>query len=136
MKHLRISLIALLSFLSACSTVGSFPPPLTPEQAAEKKGFEIAKKVAYAQRYRLSGWNYVDKQNVIIYSSPKHSYLLTLKTRCYDLNSSEVLAFENTAGTIRAGFDRLILPPRNGIKNECYIDEIYLLNKLPSKKNK
>ncbi|WP_339673612.1 DUF6491 family protein [Dasania marina] len=130
MKYLcNITLLALF-LVSACSTT---PPllALSPEQAAAKRGYAIVKAVKQVQDYRLSGWSYIDQQNLVMYSSPKRHYLLTLKQRCHDLRSIDNIALDTRTGVLMAGLDAIKILPRHGVVLQpCYIEGIYLLEKI------
>ena len=117
--------------LSACSSTGEPRPALTPEQAAAKKGYEIVKPVKQVRDYTLDGWNYIDKQNLLMHSTPSKKYLLTFKRRCHDLNNQEHITFETRTGVLMAGLDAIKVPSRNSsIAVPCYIENIYLLKKI------
>ena len=127
--HVSALFIASL-ILSGCTSTSQPKTPLTPEQAAAKKGYEIVKPVKQVRDYMLDGWNYIDKQNLLMHSTPSKSYLLTFKRRCHDLNNQEHIAFETRTGVLMAGLDAIKVPPqRGGIAVPCYIDQIFLLKK-------
>ena len=113
MKYLcNITLLALF-LVSACSTT---PPllALSPEQAAAKRGYAIVKAVKQVQDYRLSGWSYIDQQNLVMYSS-----------------SIDNIALDTRTGVLMAGLDAIKILPRHGVVLQpCYIEGIYLLEKI------
>ncbi|MCR8924381.1 DUF6491 family protein [Dasania sp. GY-MA-18] len=136
LSHLLLSTAAVsLVLLSACSSTPR-PSALSPEQAAAKHGYTIVKPVKQVHDYRLNGWAYIDQQNLVMYSSPGRSYLLTFKQRCHELRAIENIALDTRTGTLMAGLDAIkVLPRHSKVLHPCYIEGIYLLIKTKDSHN-
>jgi Family of unknown function (DUF6491) len=125
-----------LSILAACSTNSSTTNTPTPEQLATEKGYSLGESVKRVMNYNLDGWNYINKKALIIHSTPRKDYLITLRENCYDLSSSEVIATTSTANALQADFDAIIVRQAGtslsrNLDNprKCYIDKIYVIIK-------
>jgi Family of unknown function (DUF6491) len=125
-----ISISACTSSTTPGNTAAASSKTLSPDQAAAKKGYVIVKPVKQIRDYLIDGWNYIDKQNLVLHSSPSRSYLLALKRSCHDLNSTENIFTETRTGVLMAGLDAIMVRPRhNNITQPCYIESMYLLKK-------
>ena len=126
--------------LTACAT-STLPTEPTPAQLAESKGYELGAPVKSILNYKLDGWNYVSAQAIIIHSSPQQKYLVTLRDRCTELSSREVIGTTATGGSMRAKFDAIVVTvagasAHGGIANtrKCYIDSIHAITKTAASK--
>ncbi len=65
-------------------------------------GFPV-KKIPFADR--ISDWRAVDKRHLVVSTSPRTSYLLTLRRDCHTLNFASRLGVSSSNNTVYAGFD-------------------------------
>lgn len=73
---------------------------------------------------RVSGFKPINRKQVVLFGSPSKSYLVTLRSRAFDLRSSQAIGFTSTGASIHAKFDALII---NGFRYP--IESITLLEK-------
>ncbi|MEH6558384.1 MAG: DUF6491 family protein [Oceanicoccus sp.] len=131
----RILTLSLTAMLFACAS--STPAPTPPAQLAQDRGYELGEPVDKIMNYRLDRWNYINPQAVIIHSGVNRDHLVTLRDRCHELMSAEVIATTSTGSAMRARFDAIIVSldgsrPTNSASNtrKCYIDSIYAISKI------
>jgi len=68
---------------------------------------------------RISGWEHLDDQHVVLRLSPQDEYLITLKSRCLGLNWGRNVGVTMSNNTIWAGFDAITVDG-----NQCEIETI------------
>jgi len=122
------SLLALPSLLSGCA--GNPDQELTLEQRLAKQNYTLGKTVDRIEDYRIMGFNSIDDFHVIIHSSPSRSYLVTVRTRCHNLDTAETLAFSTTVGSVTDKDKLLVRSAAAGFTEECYIDSMQELSKV------
>jgi len=121
------TLILLLA--SSCS---STPPQSTPiEEQMAAKGYLIKEPVKRLKDYRINGWSSVDRRNVILNVGASKNYLVTVRSPCEGLRSAEHLAFSTIIGDL-TDKDKLMVRDSGGYIQNCYIDTIKTLEKIPS----
>lgn len=123
---------ALAAFVAGCASTGE---PASLEARLAERGYVLGKTVDRIRQYRLNGWNYLDRTHVIIHTGPSRRQLVTLRNTCNNLGSVEVLAFTTTTGDLTR-FDKAIIRGSGGIREECVIESIHELDKLPDKSDK
>ena len=126
MKTVYTSLCLL--FLSACATSEISTP--TPQELAADKGYALGNEVDKIYNYRIDGWQHVSSRALIINGGPSTKYMLTLKTSCHNLSSTEVIGYTTTTNNLTR-LDGIIVNDRiGGIEDKCYIDRMYEITKI------
>ena len=135
MKSKTLFLICCAVILQAC-TASPSKPPTPAAQLASSKGYQLGEPVKKIMNYQLDGWNYINSQALIIRSTPSRDYLVTLRDRCHELSSREVIGTTATGSAMQAGFDAIVVTLaganrslRKSDTRKCYIDNIYALTK-------
>lgn len=130
----NLLVVSLTVILSACAT--TVPEPPTPAQMAADKGYELGEPIEKIMNYRLDGWNYVNPYALIIHSGANKNHLVTLRDRCHELSTADVIATTSTGSAMRAKFDAIIVSldgsrPSGSTRNtrKCYIESIYTMTK-------
>lgn len=114
-----ISSLALL--LSSCATTGE--EPQTVEQLLAERGYTIGPSVERILQFRIDGWNYLDRQHVIVSVSVSRDYLVSLRTSCNGLFGANVIAFSNT-GSYLTNFDWLLVRDHTRVLERCPIESL------------
>ena len=128
MKVLPIIATAAL-LLGACTTMEITHP--TAEELALQKGYTLGEEVKEIHKYDVSGWQHVSNRALIIPARPSTHYLVTLKTNCNSLDSTEVIGFTTTAGRALTRFDAVVIKERpKSVAQRCYIDKLYRITKI------
>jgi len=122
----QVLMMLLLPLLAACAGTREAPP--TVEQMLAEKNFRIDEPVSRIRDYRLNGWNYLDREHVIMHSGVADSYLVSLRTNCDGLFSAENIAFSTTVGSL-TDMDRLIVRGPGRWVESCYIESLHKLVK-------
>lgn len=134
-----LSITCLLLLLQACggapAVVGSRSPgtPGGEVQLAKRLdelGYSDKKEIRRLSNFRLNGWNYVDKFNVIINSSPTKNYLVQFRTACHDLRQANTIGFKTNLSSVARG-DRMIVQSMGSRTGDCWVDAIYELTRKP-----
>ena len=125
MKWLIPSL--LTAVLAACATTER--SPLTVYQQLDKRDLRIAEPVERIYNYRISGWNYLDPEHLILLDGVNRKYLVTLNRPCYGLQSNEVIAHTTTVSTLTT-FDKFLVRDVGNIVDQCYIESLHRLEKV------
>lgn len=56
---------------------------------------------------RIDGWRVIDRDTLIVWTTPSRPYLIELKRRSPDIRYSEAIGVTSTAGTTYAKFDSI-----------------------------
>lgn len=124
MKWLIASL--LTAALLGCATTGE--SPLTVYQQLDERDLRIAEPVERIYNYRISGWNYLDPEHLILLDGVNRKYLVTLVRPCYGLQTNEVIAHTTTVSTLTT-FDKFLVRDVGNIVDQCYIESLHRLEK-------
>jgi hypothetical protein len=108
-QSLRRSLCATVLLTISTSSALALPP-------AEHPG-ETVKSIPGAER--ISDWNALDNQRVLVNVNATDTYLLTLKQQCHGLGWAQNVTVTMSNNTIWAGFDAI---KADGL--QCPIDRI------------
>lgn len=126
MKTVYISLLML--FLSSCATSNVEVP--TPQELAADKGYVLGGEVDKINNYRIDGWQHVSNRALMINGGPSEKYLLTFKTSCNNLSSTEVIGYTTTTSHLTR-LDGVVVKDRlGGYEEKCYIDRMYEVTKI------
>ncbi len=93
----------------------------------EKYYFDNLETIDRFNNWSINGWNVIDRQSLIVHSSPSKAYLIILDRRLWDLRFSETIAISSTASFIQARFDTVSVLNRHGINIPARIVKIYRL---------
>lgn len=119
---LTFTLAATLSLaMGACGTTQ--PEPKSVEQLLAEKGYTIGEPTERIQQFRFTGWNYLDREHVIVSVTATRNYLVTLRVNCNGLFGAEVIAFSNT-GSYLTRFDTLLVRDQSRILERCPIESM------------
>jgi hypothetical protein len=111
-------IIVATSLLTACATTSSEPQSLEAQLA--EKGYTIGPSVDRIQQFRVNGWNYLDREHVIVTVDASRRYLVSLRISCHGLTSAEVIAFTNTVSYLTT-FDQLLVRDNGRMLERCPI---------------
>lgn len=59
--------------------------------------------------HRLDGWRPIDRDTLIVWTTPFKPYLVELSRPSYDLRFAQAIGVTSTAGTVYAKFDSVIV---------------------------
>lgn len=119
------SLVALL-----CACAGSPPEPeKTVDQILADKNLEIAEEISQLVAFNVRGWQYVNRQNVILEDGPSKKYLVELNRTCHNLDYAHVIGF-TSFGRVVSKSEKLIVRDGSGRADHCLIKTIYRLEKI------
>ncbi len=131
-------LTSIFTFLlSACTTTQSGPQ--TVEQLLAKKGYTIGPPTDRVEQFRFTGWNYLDREHVMLTLPGSRHYLISLRVSCNSLYGAHVIDFSNIgSGSFLTNSDTLIVRDNgnvqeSGIPEHCMIES---MNELVSRENK
>lgn len=130
---LLISTVSLL--LSACTPADSNPAAtLSPAQIAEQLNYSFEGEIKNIDNFRIDGWNYINNQALTLDGSPGTRYLVTLRDRCFELRSAQVIATTSTSRRLTP-FDKIIVNDAGVGKRFCQIENLYLLQRKKEDEN-
>jgi hypothetical protein len=109
-----------------CAATGE--SPLTVYQKLDQRDLRIVEQVDRIHDYRISGWNYLDPQHLILQGGVNQRYLVTLVRRCYGLQSNYAIGFTSTVSTLTT-FDKILVRDVGNIVDECHIASLHRLEK-------
>ncbi|TQV72686.1 hypothetical protein FKG94_18530 [Exilibacterium tricleocarpae] len=92
-----------------------------------KYQFDGLERVERFQNWSIDGWYPVDKQSLIVRTSPSTAYLLILDRKLHDLRFSNGIAISSTGNTVHERFDTVRTRGRHTISIPVHIAKIYKL---------
>jgi hypothetical protein len=98
------------------------PPAAEHSKAMQERLLEPVRSIESANR--ISGWEHLDDQHVVLRLSAQDQYLITLRNRCLGLSWALNVGVTMSNNTIWAGFDAITVDG-----NQC---EIELINPMGS----
>ncbi len=129
-KH-GFSLIGAFLLVSACA--GTVPTtPVSLDTLLQERKYVQGGEVRDIRNYRISGWQSLDDQHIIINTGPSEDYLLTLNFPCSEIKFAEVIALTVTIDQV-SKFDTLLVSDSTGFVRRCPIISIHKLDKIDKK---
>lgn len=128
MKNQLKYLLLILPYLFA-SCASTEPPRSsdpTPEELAESAGYASIEPIKEVLNYRLNGFHSINRQALIINSSGRQAYLVTLMRHCEGLTSTDTIGTTSTLSKLTT-FDSIIVPSTFRGREQCPISEIFKL---------
>ena len=129
MLRVKIVYTLLISTLALMACAGAQQEPLTLEQKLAEKNYQLGEPVEKIYDYRLDGWNYLDREHVIMHTGPSGHYLVSLRNPCVNLLGAEVIAFTTTVGHLTR-YDKLLVKDTTRVLERCYIESLHKLEKI------
>ncbi|MDH1265081.1 DUF6491 family protein [Pseudomonas sp. GD03944] len=124
------SALCLATVLSACGHSPARDEGLPLDEHLSRLGYRQAEAVESVQRFDIDGWQYLDKQHIVVGHGPGRSYLLTFSRPCRNLSFSNTLGFSTTVGVLTR-LDRVVSTDGSGFPEYCLIETIHRLEKVP-----
>lgn len=118
----NILAVGLLAASFSAATVSAAVKPL-----AEKYQFDELPEVKGFSNWSINGWTAVDRQSLIVRTSPSTAYLLILQRRAPGLRSGNAIALSSTASRVHAKFDTVSTVDRYVSNIPIPIAKIYKL---------
>jgi Family of unknown function (DUF6491) len=99
----RLKVAGLLSAVLALSACAHQPKAKLNYQAFAKP------PIRSMQFFRLHSWQSIDDRQLIVETTPKKAYLLTLFSPCRELDFAITIGLTSFGNTVSAGFDRVVV---------------------------
>ncbi len=125
--------IAIFLLVAACAGIAPKTPASLDTLLHERK-YVQGEEVRDIKNYRISGWQSLDDQHIIINTGPSMNYLVTLSYPCSEIKFTEVIALTSTIDQV-SKFETLLVSDSAGFVRRCPIITIHKLAKI-DKKNK
>ena len=114
--------------LAACAS--SQEKALSLEEKLAEKGYAKGEQISSIRDWRLNGWIYVDDEHFIVRYGVRGYYLVTLKTRSFDLKSAISLNFTTTAASL-TDKDRVVIHSSpTGFRETYLIESLHRLSEV------
>lgn len=84
------------------------------------------RSVSSISDYRIDGWRYIDRYNIVLTASHNENYLVSFMTPCLGINSAFAIGFTSTAGGVTE-FDDIVVEGPGRRAEVCPIKEIVRL---------
>lgn len=89
---------------------------------------EQIEPVEQIRAFKIHGWQSIDRERLIISTSPKKRYLINLQGPCMDLDFTHTIRVNRSTNSIlSAKFDSISVPRSPEMK--CFVKSIYPLTK-------
>lgn len=118
LKHIAVAAALSLSATSAMAGLKPLPEKYQFDELPEVKGF---------MNWSIDSWTAVDRQSLIVRTSPSKSYLLILQRKLPSLRSNNAIALSSTGSRVHARFDTVQTFDRHFANIPVAIAKIYKL---------
>lgn len=113
-----------LSSLSACATGAKTPSA----RDADTRALYQAHTGAPVDKFRLFGrltrWESLGDSALVVWTRPSEAWLLDLTGPCPDLEHAYAIGLTDSAGSVHARFDKVLVSSRSPVKLPCFIAQI------------
>lgn len=116
------------SLLVACAS--DREEPLKIEQKLVRHGYAMKEPVSNT-RGKVLSWAYIDHSHLIINTSDKNWYLLTLKSPSFELSSATNIGFTTHFNNL-TDQDKVIVSTPSGVSRRYQINSLHRLEKAAS----
>jgi hypothetical protein len=113
--------------LAACATSAQRPPTL--EELLAEHDYRLGEPVERIYNYRIDGWNYLDREHLILRDGARRKYLVTLVRQCNGLANSEVIAHTSTISSLTR-HDKFLVRDAGRFVDDCYVKSLHKLEAL------
>lgn len=129
MSNRMLWLPALLAAftLAACATSAGQPKAL--DELLAERNYRLGEEVDRIHDYRIDGWNYVDREHLILRDGVRRNYLVTFVRPCNGLQGSEVIAHTSTISALTR-HDRFMVREAGNFVDQCYVKALHRLEKM------
>ena len=120
------TMIVVSSWIIGCASTGMKPE----ERTDAYNAYIVSEKLEplkHITAFKFDSLSSLGQNHLIIKTAFNKPYLITLKTRCYDLPMAMNIGIANTGSTLHAGFDAIMV--NRNIPQKCYIESIYKITK-------
>lgn len=131
MKSTIILLLIVLLSLNACTTSNKTSSDrFDIYNSYISQNSLISKSEIYSFKFR--SWNPLDNYHLILTSSHRKAYLITLKSYCNDLTFKPQIYFDQAIDNrLSSHFDSVVVPSE--FSNKCAIKSIHIIDKIQKK---
>ena len=105
---------------TGCATTRGAPERVETNPKLERYRPYVGAPIERIVSFKLDSWESVGRSQVILWTGVNEAYLVTVRSPCLDLDTSERIAVTSTASSI-SRFEKLIVG-RDG--QQCWINEI------------
>jgi hypothetical protein len=124
----RLALAALATFMAGCA--GSPPEEgKSVEDLLAEKNLRIVEELNQLVNFNIRGYQYVNRQNVVLQEGVSRNYLVETRAPCPNLEFARTIAFTSTGRVVRE-YDKLLVRDGPGRVEYCVIKAIYRLEKI------
>ena len=124
-----IAILLLFASLAACSATGEAPETgKSVEELLAEKNLRIVEELKQLVNFNIRGYQYVNRQNVVLQEGVSRNYLVETRSPCPNLEFARTIAFTSTGRVVRE-FDKLLVRNAPDRVEYCVIKAIYRLEK-------
>ena len=123
------AILLLFASLAACSATGEAPETgKSVEELLAEKNLRIVEELKQLVNFNIRGYQYVNRQNVVLQEGVSRNYLVETRAPCPNLEFARTIAFTSTGRVVRE-FDKLLVRNAPDRVEYCVIKAIYRLEK-------
>jgi len=123
-------LLAAMFALAAGSCATTQQSPKSLEELLKDKNYRMGQEVDRIQNYTINGWNYVNRENLILHDGVNRRYLVTFRNMCQGLPANELVAYTTTTSQLTK-FDKFLVRDKGSkIIDHCYIQSLHKLERI------
>lgn len=119
-------LLALMAACALAACAASAEKPRTLDELLAERNYRLGEEVDRIYDYRIDGWNYLDREHLILRDGVRRNYLVTLVRPCNGLQSSEVIAHTSTISALTR-HDRFMVREAGNFVDQCHIKALHRL---------
>ncbi|WP_437883575.1 DUF6491 family protein [Pseudomonas sp. LRF_L74] len=129
-KAIVTATLALL--LAGCAGAPKLDESAPLDERLARLGYRQAEAVDQVQRFDIDGWQYLDKQHIVLGQGVGRAYLISFSRPCRNLAFSNTLGYSTTVGNLTK-LDRIVSTDGSGFPEHCLVGEMHRLEKVAKK---
>lgn len=128
-----VSVAFLAMVLAACSGLGEPQESgKTVDELLAESNLRITEEANHLVNFNIRGWQYVNRQNVVLEDGPRTRYLVELTSTCPNLQFAQRIGFTSYGRMVRKS-DYIVVTDAPGRIERCMIRTFYKLEEIPER---
>lgn len=129
MNWMMKTVTQLLVLLALTACVANTAPTVPLAQKLQDQGYRVGAEVKRVSNFRLNGWSEVDDRHIMMTSGVSQRYLVSLRSRCFNLAGAQTIAYTTTVGSLTVS-DSILVKDFSRIAERCPIQSIFQLEAI------
>lgn len=119
--------ISIVFLLAACASTITMSNDDRTKAYAEYIVTEKLESMNRITSFRYNGFSSLSDENIILSTGVNRYYLITFRSRCFNLRQANIIEVHNSGSSLQTKFDSVSVLQQTGISTKCFIEQIHKL---------